>query len=113
MKQAEKLIIMNVFEERPGRRNAIKIDDLEKLTGINNRELRATISELRKDGVLILSSCTAKPYGYYLAETPEEVREGVADLISRAQDLQETIKGIRRGCIQRFGNQIEMEFETG
>ncbi len=104
-----KQIIINIFKNRPGRRNALRIDELQKLTGINNRELRASISELRKQGILILSSCAKRPYGYYLAETPEEVREGVADLISRARDLSETIRGIQKGAESSFNCHLQIE----
>jgi DNA-binding IscR family transcriptional regulator len=103
-----KKVIINFFENRPGQR--MKMTEIEQLTGISNREIRGTISELRKQGILILSSCSGDHMGYYLATTPEEVREGVADLVARARDLSQTIRGIQRGTIQKFGNQIHIDF---
>jgi len=54
----------------PGRGNAVKGEDIRRLTGLPDRAMRKALESLRRGGVVIC----ADEAGYYLPETPGELR---------------------------------------
>jgi hypothetical protein len=64
---------------KKGEANAIKKKTLMQLCDLGDRELRLTIIELLNDFYPICSS-TGKNAGYYIADTPEEIKDAMQTL---------------------------------
>jgi len=84
MKDQVKLIL----ERHQGRSSAITRRELRRLLELDikeDRTLRLTIAELRREGFPIMFS-TSNPAGYYLPETLAELRDGMDKLRSYVID---------------------------
>lgn len=68
-----------------GRDNAVSRKDLVMLTGMDDRTVRAHISEARERGVAICANTVTG--GYYMAETEEDMKLLLGDLRSRVAKL--------------------------
>lgn len=84
-----------------GRANAIRREDLQKRTGINERKMREVIESLRREGYIILIGAN-RPYGYYLGETQEEVAEFIAYFRSRIVDECITLRDVKVAANKKF-----------
>lgn len=72
---------------RHGKENARKGQDIAKVLGFrNDRIIRLVIRELIASRVPIISS-VHPPYGYYIADNPEEVTEHLGELRHRALEV--------------------------
>lgn len=79
---------MNVGIEKyipRGRDNAISRKDLVMLTGMDDRTVRACISQVRENGKPICANTVTG--GYYMAETEEDIKHLLGDLRSRISKL--------------------------
>lgn len=75
------------FLLRTGKENARTGKDMAKVLGFkDDRLVRLTIRELIADGVPIISS-VHPPYGYYIADNPEEITEHLGELRHRALEV--------------------------
>jgi hypothetical protein len=96
------LQVMHILDKRVGVKNAIKRWELVKyLPGNNERKIRLAISNLRKSGELIGSTCDA---GYFMCENLQEwqfVRD--TEFIPRITDLAETVRILDKAARERFG----------
>jgi|GEM_PF-1716489 len=73
---------------------------------MTEREFRAEIAALRKQGVLIGSSAGSNP-GYYLIANMGEFDEFVnAELLSRIKDLQETYRALNASAQKEWSGQL-------
>lgn len=68
----------------PGAENGIKLPELVKLTGQEERIVRRRIQAERKAGKLILSDCL---HGYFLPECPEDVQRFARSMSRRAAEI--------------------------
>lgn len=73
--------MLNLLAQHQGRERGISCADLARKAGITEREVRKLVSALRQEGVAI---CAKPKQGYYLAVTPEELKESCAFLHARA-----------------------------
>ena len=73
--------LINELSRHQGREQGIRATDLARVLGLNERQMRKQISAAREQGLAI---CATPETGYYLAVTPEELRESCAFLHSRA-----------------------------
>lgn len=73
--------LLNLLSQHQGRERGISASDLARQAGIHERMLRTLISKLREDGTAI---CARPETGYFLAVTPEELRESCKFLHDRA-----------------------------
>ena len=73
--------LLNILAFHQGRERGISAADLSRVAGINERHLRALISQLREEGIAI---CATPETGYFLAVTPEELGESCKFLHNRA-----------------------------
>lgn len=76
---------------RIGENNAVSLLDMCRVSGLDNRSTRQTIENLRRDGVVIISSNK----GYYLPETLEEVRHYINKESKRAKSIFYTIQSAK------------------
>lgn len=68
----------------PGAENGIKLPELVKLTGQEERIVRRRIQAERKAGKLILSDCL---HGYFLPASEQEARRFVRSMSGRAAEI--------------------------
>lgn len=73
--------MLNLLAEHQGRERGIKCADLARKAGVSEREVRKLVSALRRDGTAI---CAKPKTGYFLAVTPDELRESCEFLHHRA-----------------------------
>lgn len=72
---------------RTGKEKARKGQEIAKVLGFSNdRCVRLTIRELIADGLPVISSVHL-PYGYYIADNPEEITEHLGELRHRALEV--------------------------
>lgn len=76
---------------RTGENNAVSLADMCKISGVNNRATRQIIENLRRGGVVIISSNK----GYYLPETLVEVRHYINKESKRAKSIFYTIRSAK------------------
>jgi uncharacterized protein involved in exopolysaccharide biosynthesis len=75
--------LLTVLQLHRGKARAITGKDLAQVMGEpNDRLIRKEIRDLIADGFPIASS-TEKPYGYFMAETPQEAAQYLRQLKSR------------------------------
>lgn len=92
---------------KTGQANAVSRFTLRKRTYLSDRTIRQAISDLRNQGIPVISVSDADSKGYYLAETPAEVKHYISETRSRALKLLNTANKVAIGYFNR--NQIEME----
>lgn len=76
---------------RTGESNAVSLADMCAISGLNNRATRQEIENLRRSGMVIISSNK----GYYLPETLEEVRHYINKESKRAKSIFYTIRSAK------------------
>jgi len=75
--------LLTILQLHRGKHRAITGKELAELLGdMNDRMIRKEIRELIAEGHPIASS-TENPYGYFLAETPQEVEQYLKQLKNR------------------------------
>lgn len=70
-----------------GTANAISATRLAELCGCTTREIRRAVELLRRQGVLICSSCDGKGGGYYLPENDKETAAYLGRQLSRIGNI--------------------------
>ena len=97
-------ILLILESNHIGRQRAIKAKDLARKVGEPERAVRAAISEMRKDGRLILSA-VQRPYGYFMASNHDEWREfRNGNLRPRALDILETDRAMNKAAQERWSD---------
>lgn len=105
--------VLRVLMRYRGRANAVHRTDILhalELAGwtINDRMLRHTINELRKQGHLICAAAS-RDGGYFIAADRQEVDDFIrAEIDSRLSDLSETRRRLTASARQRFGEGVQM-----
>lgn len=67
-----------------GRDNGLTIQDLVRLTNIDERTLRKKIQAERKSGILIMADCV---HGYFLPADTADVRRFIHSMSNRAKEI--------------------------
>lgn len=67
-----------------GRNNGLTLQDLVKLTGIDERTIRRKIHVERKSGMLIMADCV---HGYFLPEDAYDVRRFIHSMSNRSKEI--------------------------
>ena len=73
--------LLNVLAFHQGREHGINAHQLAQVAGLNERQVRALVSELREEGIAISATPAT---GYYMAVTPAELQESCKFLHDRA-----------------------------
>lgn len=91
-----------------GKENAIKNEELQRVTGLDNRTVRRAVSDARKRGVVILNMQDGR--GYYQPTDDErtEVEMYYFQEHSRAMNNLVTLKATRN-WLSRFDGQLHIE----
>lgn len=85
-----------------GENAAIPLQHLIRLTNWDARKIRIQIMTERRTGSLILSD---NQHGYYLAETPAEVKRFVTSMRCRANEILETAASVERAAKKVYAEQ--------
>ena len=67
-----------------GRNNGLTLQDLVKLTGMDERTIRRKIHVERKSGMLIMADCV---HGYFLPEYTYDVRRFIHSMSNRSKEI--------------------------
>ena len=67
-----------------GRNNGLTLQDLVKLTGMDERTIRRKIHVERKSGILIMADCV---HGYFLPEDTYDVRRFIHSMSNRSKEI--------------------------
>lgn len=85
-----------------GRHRAIKSRHLAQKAGSKDRAVRAAISDMRKDGELILGAIL-QPYGFFIADSFDEYEHfRHTNLRPRALDILQTDKAMLQAANERW-----------
>ncbi|NPV81903.1 MAG: HTH domain-containing protein [Firmicutes bacterium] len=87
--------LWDILRQCKSRKKAVTSRQLSRLTGINEREVRSLIADLRRDGYPIASAVNA-PYGYFIPVDRAEARECQGHLYSRIQEIGITARALDR-----------------
>ena len=99
---------MDIIEFIPtGAANAITARQIAFLADCDTRAVRAAIHMARRHGVPICASC-AVPLGYFVAETPDDLRRYLQSLDRRTAHILET-KESCAAIYDRMTGQTRME----
>ena len=95
---------MKIADHLPtGKQNAIPSKTLAEMLGFGTvRELQHAIEKERKDGAVILSTCTPGG-GYFLPADEEEIKAFIRTLSNRAKNTQCAIDSARLELDRRSG----------
>lgn len=91
---------------RPGRENAVSVEDLTRATGYSRRQIVRLVKDERDAGEIILSA-SDEPYGYYLPGTQEEIRRFADSMRKRAISSFQALKPAAEALKQTDG-QLEL-----
>lgn len=73
---------------RSGENNAVSLAEMCSISGLDNRRTRLVIEDLRRSGMVIISSNK----GYYLPENLEEIRHYINKESKRARSIFYTLR---------------------
>jgi biotin operon repressor len=88
-----------------GKENATRLDDLQKRLGISERKIRIAIEAMRNEGYLILVP-SSPPWGYFLAQSQDEVQEFINYFRSRVIDECKIMRSIKLASQKKFTHQF-------
>lgn len=88
-----------------GAENGLTLGDLVRMTGLNERVIRARIQAERKTGVLILADCQ---HGYFLPTSEHEVRRFIRSMSHRAREIS-AISSAAEDALVRLSGQTRVE----
>lgn len=86
----------------PGAENGIKLPELVKLTGQEERIVRRRIQAERKAGKLILSDCL---HGYFLPENSSDVQRFARSMSRRAAEIASIARAAEAALADMAGQQ--------
>lgn len=89
--------LKSLLEYHRGREKAILRREIRRILGINikdDRQLRLIIGELRREGLPVLF-ITKRPAGYYVADNPQELKDGIEALRSYIIDECRTLRDLK------------------
>ena len=86
-----------------GKDSARGCKELAAVTGMTEKQIRATVSRLRLEGAVICSSLDNTGGGYFLPETLEELREYIGIENARIRTAAEALRAAENELKRRSG----------
>lgn len=93
-----------------GAENGIKLPELVKLTGQDERIVRRRIQAERKSGKLILSDCL---HGYFLPATEQEARRFIRSMGGRAAEIAAVSRAAEAALAEMAGQTMVEGWDNG
>lgn len=78
-----------------GKTNAMTGRELSQMLQVSNRQIRAEIEKLRRDGLVICSSSRGEKKGYYIPENEHEKEEFLNQYESYIKQMRRTLYEMR------------------
>ena len=88
-----------------GRNNGLTLQDLVKLTGMDERTIRRKIHVERKSGILIMADCV---HGYFLPEDTYDVRRFIHSMSNRSKEIA-AVSRAAEDALAKMENQEQIE----
>ena len=88
-----------------GRNNGLTLQDLVKLTGMDERTIRRKIHVERKSGILIMADCV---HGYFLPEDTYDVRRFIHSMSNRPKEIA-AVSRAAEDALAKMENQEQIE----
>ena len=88
-----------------GRNNGLTLQDLVKLTGMDERTIRRKIHVERKSGMLIMADCV---HGYFLPEDTYDVRRFIHSMSNRSKEIS-AVSRAAEDALAKMENQEQIE----
>ena len=88
-----------------GRNNGLTLQDLVKLTGMDERTIRRKIHVERKSGMLIMADCV---HGYFLPEDAYDVRRFIHSMSNRSKEIA-AVSRAAEDALAKMENQEQIE----
>ena len=88
-----------------GRNNGLTLQDLVKLTGMDERTIRRKIHVERKSGMLIMADCV---HGYFLPEDTYDVRRFIHSMSNRSKEIA-AVSRAAEDALAKMENQEQIE----
>ena len=82
--QEQQLVAGRLYPTSKGQENAVPLRNLESMTGLDGRTIRAMIATERRAGIAVLSDNAT---GYYLPANEEEKARFVRSMRHRAKEI--------------------------
>lgn len=104
----EEIRAKEILEHHRGRANALQVRHFAQLLGVDERRAQQIVKHLVEDHAVLIGSATSKPFGYYIPETPKEVRAVTAQLRHRLGSLAHRIASIERISVEEVYGQMRL-----
>ena len=88
-----------------GRNSGLTLQDLVKLTGMDERTIRRKIHVERKSGMLIMADCV---HGYFLPEDTYDVRRFIHSMSNRSKEIS-AVSRAAEDALAKMENQEQIE----
>lgn len=88
-----------------GRNNGLTLQDLVKLTRMDERTIRRKIHVERKRGILIMADCV---HGYFLPEDAYDVRRFIHSMSNRSKEIA-AVSRAAEDALAKMENQEQIE----
>lgn len=86
-----------------GRDNGLTLQDLVRLTGMDERIIRRKIHAERKSGILIITDCV---HGYFLPENSYDVKSFIHSMNGRAKEIAAVSRAAEDAIAKLDGQEI-------
>ena len=101
--------IRRILLARRGKGAAIQVRDLARMTCIDPRRVRDIVKHLVEGHGDLIGSSIAKPYGYYVPVTTDEVDAVTKQLYHRLVSLAVRISRLKKISVEAVLGQMRME----
>ncbi len=92
--------VLDIIPNGSGRKIAIR--DISQLIGADERMIYEVINSLRKKGVPVCAKRSGENRGYFIAQTEEERREGLAAYKAQVKDMTTLITQIESADLKNW-----------
>jgi hypothetical protein len=104
--------VLQTVRGRVGKVNAISLSDLGLLTTLDARQVKAAVSDLRKNFKVQLGASRGTPGGYYLIATAAEARESAHYLYEQGTSMLKVARVLLgRAAMAELYGQLAIELE--
>lgn len=110
MGNLEKKVLM-VLKVHKGRDNPITAKKISERTGIPEREVRRAISGLVTRHKVLIASSVQRPFGFYLINNLDELKECLGQYHSRLKNLKDRTQSLYKAGLKKFSKEIQDEFK--
>ena len=103
--------VLRILKSHKGSLNPITAQVVSKRLRIPEREIRRIISRLVIKHKLLIASSVNKPFGFYLIEDLEELKDCLGQYYSRLKTLKERASSLYEAGLKKFSKEIQGEFK--